>query len=811
MKKFFKYLLTYLLGFITCLALIVGAGYWVYTSVNISTIESWTGSTIIDQDQIEEGAEVNLKTMSLDKLIREISAISSQGDTMTLTALMSRYGLKLPSDVTGVLPDKALTMPINKIFTEEGKNEILQNTNFEYLYSIIGQDAFAEPLKSVLANKTLDKVVAGDIEYILDGIKLGYVAGVNYEKQGDDWVAKYANPNEPTMVELLEGVAVDELIATFGEGGDILAVLAKGAGDKSLKQIIESITAGETMLGEDVTVSEFYSYDSTSGTYTLNLEALVGSMRLGHVMGYTPETKNGEIVGWQSGSEKLDVINSAIANIELKDVVSGNFDIMATVGEFYIGELLGYTPLYEGEDIVGWTDGESEIDEVIASFASAKIKDLINGTFNVGEKLKSIKVADVLGYTSTDYPIYIGGSQAQVSGNKVYHTVWAKGSTEANSMVSAIANKTIGELTNGISGYTIGKLAGYYEIGGKWYTLNKTNASGEIIYNATEVSGIMKYFTGLSIDALSSGASMESVINSVVIGDALGYVLVDGVWYVEYVSATENTPVEGVLESIVGLKIQDFKNGDAITNALQHVVVGAEMGYYEEDGIWYTDKTKTEKVTGILANIAGMTVGDLSNKDKIIEIVNQQSVGEMLGYYNDNGTWYTDSTKQTEVIGITKKIASMVVGDLAGAEGEIKDMSFGEIMGYHYDETLGWVDRDNVSHGRVMSLLCSKKVSELESTVDGLTIGEVFGEDEIEGTILSLIDKDTKIININTTLKSALIDATLGEYIELGILTDFSTEDKAKLDFWAPGWTELTIDEFLSELISNLPSPPSIP
>lgn len=809
MKKFFKYLLTYFLGFLTCIALIVGVGYWAYTSVSISTIEGWTGTTIVDEESIDENAEVNVKNMTISKLISEIGKISSESDTTTLDSLINRYGLKLSSDVLDLIPQKAMGLPLDKLFTEDGKNEILRNTNVEYLYSIIGEDAIAEPLKSTLANKSLDKVFSGDIDYILDGVKLGYVAGVTYEKQGDVYVATYKNPDEPTMVELLEGVSVKELLKVFNEGEDILKVIVDGAGESSLNQLIESISDGESLIGEGAKIKDLYVYNEGTSSYSIDLTALVGQMKLGHIIGYTPIEDGDVIVDWEMTGTQLSSINKAIANIPLTDVVESNFDIMDTLGEFYVGELLDYTPIYDGADIIGWKNGEVEVEEVISKFASAKVSELMDGTFNVDEEIKAIKVCDILDYTSTTYSVYKGGNPMLNGGEPVTYTVWTKGTTEANSIVSAIASKTIGELMGGLSSYKIGTLAGFVEIDSKWYSLEKTTMGSDTIYNASDVKGIIKHFVGLSVDSLSSGSALETAINGILIGEALGYVEKEGVWYVEYVDSTNNTPVEGILKSFVGLKISELKNGDVITDALQHVVVGEEMGYYCEEGVWYTDSTKSEKLTGILASIAGLSVGDLSNRDNLIQIVNDQSVGDMLGYYYDaeNDVWCNNATDKTPLVGITKTIAAMKVGDLLTAEESIKDMSFGEVMGYHYDETLGWVDKNNDSHGRVMSLLCSKKIYELESTVDGLTIGDIFSETERTGTILGLLDEETKVTDISAELKTKLNTATLGTYIELGIIDDFSTENKTKLNHYAPGWSGMTIEQFLTAVLDNLPTP----
>lgn len=809
MKKFLKYLFTYFMGFLTCIAVIVGLGYWAYTSVSLSTIEGWTGTTIVDEESIDENAEVNIKNMTLSKLISEVGKISAESDTMTIDALITRYGLKLSDDVKELIPQKAMGMALNKLFTEDGKNEILQNTNVEYLYSIIGEDTIAEPLKSTLATKSLDKVFSGDIDYILDGVKLGYIAGVTYEKQGDVYVATYKNPAEPTMVELLEGVSVKELLKVFNEGGDILKVLVDGAGESSLNLLVESITAGDTLIGEGSKIKDLYVYDTDTDTYSIDLNALVGQMKLGHIIGYTPVMDGDNIIDWEATGVELSSINKAIANISMGEVINADFDIMDTLGEFYVGELLDYTPIYDGADIVGWKNGEAEVEEVISKFASAKVSELIDGTFDVDEEIRAIKICDVLGYTSTVYPVYKGGSPILKDGEPVTHTIWTKGTTEANSIVSAIAGKTIGELMQGISTYKIGTLAGFVEIDSKWYSLEKTTVGADTIYNASDVKGIIKYFVGLSVDSLSSGSALETAINDILIGEALGYVEVEGVWYIEYVDSTNNTPVEGILESFVGLKISELKNGDTITDALQHVIVGEEMGYYYEDGTWYIDSTKSEKLTGILASIAGLSVGDLSDRDNLIQIVNDQSVGDMLGYYYDeaNAVWCNNETDKTPLVGISKTIAAMKVGDLATAEESIKGMSFGEVMGYHYDTTLGWVDRNNQSHGRVMSLLCSKQVYELEATVDGLTIGDVFSETETEGTILGLLDRETKISQISAELKTELNTATLGTYISLGIIDDFSDENKSKLNFYAPGWQNMTIAQFLTAVLDNLPAP----
>ena len=806
MKKFLKYSFTYFMGFVTCLAVIVGVVFWAVNGLTIEAVENLTGSTIIDDSQIDDGAEVNLKKLSLPQLIQEVSKISSESSTVTLDSLLNRYGLSLPNDVLAMIPNEAMSMPINKIFTEDGISEILEVTDFEYLYAIIGEDAFPEPLKSTLASKTLDMVLSGDLNYILEGVKLGYIAGVTYQQQGAEWVAQYIDPDNPTIVELLEGVDVSDLLAVFNEGGDLFQVFAEGAGDVPLNVLIESFTSGESLIGKGATVGDFYELDPVSGTYSMNLEALVMDMCLGHVMGYTPIEDGDAIIGWTMDGTAISTINETIANIPLVDVMSGALDVMGTLGDLYVGELLGYTPVYDGDDIVGWKNGDADIDEVIATFASAKVSDLIDGTFDVAGEISSMTIADILALTSETYDLYKNG--VLVEGQT--YTIWYDGVTVVDPIIGALANKTIGELTAGISDFAIGTLTGYTKIDDSWYTVTqKPSPSGGMIYDANDVTGIIKYFVGLNVEDLQSGDALESVINDIVIGEALGYVNVDNVWYENYVDPVTNTPVEGILKSFVGLTIESLRDGDVITSALQNVIVGEEMGYYKEDGVWYTDETKTERVTGILASIADMSVGDLSNEDAVITIVNEQSVGEMLGYYESNDKWYKDEACTIELVGITKTIAKMKVGDLSTAEESIKDMKFGDVMGYHEDPVLGWVDANNESHGKVMSLLCGKKIHELESTVDGLTIGDVFSETEREG-VLSLIEADTKITDISGAIKTALQEATLGDYIGLGILQEFDSTQESKLDFYAPGWESMTIEAFMTNLINNIPAVPGM-
>lgn len=811
MKKFLKYLLTYFMGFITAIAVIVGVVFWAYNGITLKTIEGWTGTTIIDESQLDENAEVNVKDMSLGKLIAEIGKISAEGDTVTLNSLVNRYGLKLSDDVKALIPEKAMSLPINKLFTEEEKNAILEGTKVDYLYSIIGQDALPEPLKSVLSDKSLDKVFAGDRDYILDGVKLGYIAGVTYEKQGDNWVAVYEDANAPTLVEVLENVDVTELLNVFNEGGDLLKVMVEDAGEASLNLFIKSISEGDTMLGEDMDISDLYVLNSETQKYELKLDALVSTMKLGHVIGYTPVEENGVIVDWTSGEEEVSNVHEAFANIDLSKIVSGDFDVIDAIGDFYVGELLDYTPIYEGETIVGWLNGEEEVDEVVETFANCKVSELIEGTFNVSEELNDIKIADVLGLTSTDYFVYLDGVQLQIEGNPVVHTVWYDGEEKADGIISALADKTIYELSDGISEYTIGLLAGYVEYEGVWYSLEEGTVSDNTVYVAKTLEGVIKHFVGLSVNSLSGGTAIEDALNGVIIGEALNYVKVGDVWYESYVSESENKPIVGVLKSFVGLKISDLRESKTITDALSEVVIGDEMGYYYEDGTWYTDSSEgKKKVTGILASIAGLTVGDLSNEDKVVEVVNQQSVGEMLGYYYDdeNGVWCNNEVEKKPLAGINKTIAEMVVGDLTSAEEKIKDLNFGELMGYHYVEEGGvgkWLDGNNEYHGRIMNILCGKKVSELETTIDGLSIKDVFEETEIEGTVLAWIPSTTPITQINTALKSEVESATIEDYMDLGVLTIEET-DEAKLDAFFIGvkWKELTINGFFDKLLEYI-------
>ena len=239
------FILVFILGFISCVGAIVGAGFYVYSSLSLDTLKGF-GVEINTDDLLDPDAEISLSAMTIQKLVEEVQYLMTIGEEADLDLLIERYGLKLPEEVEGAIPDEIRGIPLAQMFSENGINAILENTEVDYILALIPDGIITEPTKAALSGKTLDAVVELRLGYLLSGVKLGYLTGVAYELDGDgNYQVKYANPDQPSLFELVAPLDLGELLDSItGESGEnMFDVITDAVGDVMLETLVGSIIA----------------------------------------------------------------------------------------------------------------------------------------------------------------------------------------------------------------------------------------------------------------------------------------------------------------------------------------------------------------------------------------------------------------------------------------------------------------------------------------------------------------------------------------------------------------------------------------
>ena len=210
----------------------------------------------------------------------------------------------------------------------------------------------------------------------------------------------------------------------------------------------------------------------------------------------------------------------------------------------------------------------------------------------------------------------------------------------------------------------------------------------------------------------------------------------------DYIYKDDNVEVSGVMASIAGYTIDELADQDKVND----LKISKIMGYYynETDETYYTNRDCSTKVDGVMQALSQneYTIGDLSNKSTFESL----KICEVMEYYfnEDNDTYYTTSNFETgtEVSGVMASIADKTIGDLS-KDGAFDDVVLQDVLGYTIVD--GKVmDGATEIKGVVASLvLKNAKVGNISAKIDELTVGEVLNIDEDATGIIAVIKNTT--------------------------------------------------------------------
>ena len=209
-----------------------------------------------------------------------------------------------------------------------------------------------------------------------------------------------------------------------------------------------------------------------------------------------------------------------------------------------------------------------------------------------------------------------------------------------------------------------------------------------------------------------------------------------------YIYKDNNVEVSGVMASIAGYTIDEL----ADQNKVNDLKISEIMGYYynETDQTYYTNRECTTKVDGVMQALSkkDSTIGDLSNKSTFESL----KIYEVMEYYfnESNDTYYTTSNFAvgTEVSGVMASIAGKTIGNLS-EDGAFDDVLLQDVLGYSVlDDKV--MDGSTEIKGVVASLvLKNAKVGNISAKIDELTVGEVLSVDENATGIIAVLKNTT--------------------------------------------------------------------
>ena len=536
--------------------------------------------------------------------------------------------------------------------------------------------------------------------------------------------------------------------------------------DNGVKALIKHVI-GETVfgdyVGEVLNAQSFISvhvvYDEEAGQYTVVAAALtdvferflnfkVNDFRTGiksNVLTIIGDSTVGEYLtmvkpGWD-GNQTLATLGT-IKVADLIKVATGTMGVMELIGDFQLKQLIGgYIPGGMEGKLASGVLMKAALDMPISNFSGmskAKIFDLF-GEYTLGDALSSVVTLSKDGAGKWTKDGKLGTIISKVANFKI--NTFSAGIMEGANQIMAVIY--------------VGDAIGCKEIDGKWYTEETVSYGGNTVEGAyVPVIGINKLLASKNVkDLLEGGLDFNSLLGDLYLGELLGFTVEAGVWYeyakdgagnyivVENGDLTDNVYAYALgnacakLEATLsGIKVVDLISGDGvgtIMDTLQSLEIGYVLGYTYDGAKWMKNGSEVE---GLLAKLAGNTIGDLTNDFNAI--IGDWKIGEVLGYTETAGVWYKNGSPVT---GITAKLAAYTVNDLTGGfDTIINGWQIGEVLGYTYDDDAEKWYNGNTEVKGVAAKLAGYTVGQLTGGFDTIIstwkIGEVLGYTYTAGT-----------------------------------------------------------------------------
>ena len=846
--RFLSLLLSFFLGFLSCIGAIVGVGYYAYAKVSFDKLEQW-GVVSVDEGQyVDEEADVDLTSMTIKAFISEIKELQNLDETVSIDLLVDRWGLKVPDEIMDKIPSGVRSLAVKEIFSPSGISAILEHTDVSYLFQFLPADVLAEPAREALTGKTLKEVVDLKMTDLLSGMKLGYLAGVQYEKDGSGrYIPVYKDPANPTLLELMASLDLGKTLDVVGNGGDLLAVINDGMNDVLIDLLIKSVSSGdnETMnrLLAGKTIGDVIVEDPDTGALSLDLGVIVNGKKAGDLLGYTPVyldddadrgiivdwldadgarvkgamraiadgtvsglggefdvndllvnsylgffqefdpvfDSEGNITGWLKGDgNPPDRLERTLANKKLTTMLDDGFSIDNLVSGLYVGDLMGYTPVEDGEgNVVGWkTEGGEDLDRVTEALAKQSVEKLMDGDFEIDDALEGLYVGDLLKYTPVkDDPL----DAEKITGWK------AEDGSDLDRVSESLAKKQITELTSGdfevgdvLEGLYVGDLLKYTPI--KDDPLDTEKVTGWLDKDNKEVGGLDRATANIDLYRLvnDDGYKVSDAFDEVYLGEAMGYHHgTDPLpkadpsdpthyqWYKtkDAVSGDLSNPTVGIEQKLANYFLGDLIDGkitsDELTKGMPlhellnlHAVdtplydangapllytTGEHVGEQATVKIWY-DKNNVRQ-SDTISSLAYCTIDGISSQ------VNAVKVGGVTGLTLFETNWYKAEFRSFGVdddryclspaSGVLPSLADLSIGDLSNNElvtNKIKSVSIGDAMGYSYFGGVWYTDNTHATPVTgMMKALAPKTVGNMETIGDDTPIGELLGYEKVGG------------------------------------------------------------------------------
>ena len=361
-KRGFKglgmFILGWFIGFICTLGMVVGLGYWAYTSITIRRVEKWTKSNITNNEGIED--------LTLQKAMAIAQGIYSNGnDAYTLNKLEDDFGVVLLDDTLyGIDLGLIKNSPILNL--GQAIDDTIDTATFNNVLSFIGVDEDELGLLNTLLNKEMVYYVANGKIYSDEDHNIE--VGFKYSVDGN--IVKFANGTHTVASGVIRPRLMDmPLYATL----------------TSMNEAAQSLKLYEVME---------YHYNANDGKYYQNFDGTNYTGEVSGVIANLAEYTIGEL----STKEDFDDIRI--------------YEVMG----YYFNEDDGkYYQNFDG------TTYSNEVTGIITHLADAKVNELSNriNTLTLGEVL-GIDESDATGVVKALFNKNINNLDAEIDNLQIY-------------------------------------------------------------------------------------------------------------------------------------------------------------------------------------------------------------------------------------------------------------------------------------------------------------------------------------------------------------------------------------------------------
>lgn len=737
--------LAFVLGFFSAFGAVAGGIYLAYSKVSIDKINEWGekfGFYLPTDDYVDQEAEKPITSLTIQELLAEMQGLGKS--KLTLDQMINRYGLIVPSDVTDKIPNSIMNdIPFASLFTKEGIDAAMNTVTVTEILDLIPKDIAAtiisDPTRDELSDNTLADIVKMDMGHIFDGIQLGYITMVNYEKDENGvYQIVMADPSNPTLLELVAPLDLGGILkAVTKKEGNVLEVVEKSIGDVVITSLLgtsmKDITALSNLLG-NATIGDMIVQDPVTGEFTLDVMAAMEGKKVGSLLGYEeteiPDESGSTSTVWKdTDGKEVKGINAKIADYALTDLIEGKISTNTLLDGLTVADILGYEkrdlPIYlndtalEGTITVWYQEKGEPVDKIMGAFAGMAFDDI--STIS-----SSLHLYDILGYYEHDDEWYTW----EVEGEKVVLTA-------TSGIMAEIADTPVGDLSSievKLKDMKIGDLLGYtpeYEKDGKGNYITDAKGNKIVDYwkdSNGKVTGVTASLSDLTINELSDGNTLQNTINDMRIADVMGYTEKEDGWY------QGESKVTGVMAALAESKVSD------LSTDINNMQIGKMLGYtpvYTTDSegnqiIDHWVDSNNDQVTGIMASFAGLSVDDMSDNNKVQAAIQDIKVADVMGLKQDeHGIWRDSDDNQAS--GIMSAIADTKVGDLSD---KMNTIMIGEMLGHtpvYKKDGEGnkiidhWVDSNGNEVTGIVGVLADTTVADLNSRLNNVTVGEVLG------------------------------------------------------------------------------------